>query len=631
MAYERLSEQKTIATNLAGFISAQLSLLNNQQIRLANEAEAGFQQAVLDQHLSLDDQLAYRKDQLAKTSNKDERTRIRTEISSLKSQIDNKKITDAYLDQLENQNNGMQSIDSTISWLKTTINNTTDPKMVSTLQTNLNTLEQQRFTLQKDTLDKQTTFANTDKTESVINDQIARVTSAKAKAILAGDDQYVSTLNLQLQSLNQNLNQTKITKAISNLSVGTLTGQSALATLDSINGYLNSADPSTPITVGGIQYNSAKDFWTAKRTDFLNDNSTNGFFSRYQGEITDKINYQVSKGTFQTDSLAGVRDAFTSIKSRPELADYQTKLDQVQQTTMDSTAQLKAQQVLNQFAIDLDANKASNELSSIQNFYGVDMTTSYQKLVLAASKQKDDQLQSILAATAQLMKSQPGLTQDKAFQLAIQQGAGATISPESQAGKTPTQQFEELNKQTTETAGPQTTVDQTTLAKPSFVEGGVYKLNNNPTVYQFQAGSLRPVAGQFSAEEFQQATGKSFGQVQVVANLGNTPIGQNIDKTSVTAPIEPVAQPEKPLTNTQPAPGLQVPTATPASPATPAQPASQNQFDSYQVKAGDTLSKISSQYYQDPNKFQKIFDANKDILKNPNQIKPGQTLKIPKL
>ena len=49
----------------------------------------------------------------------------------------------------------------------------------------------------------------------------------------------------------------------------------------------------------------------------------------------------------------------------------------------------------------------------------------------------------------------------------------------------------------------------------------------------------------------------------------------------------------------------------------------------YEVKAGDTLSKIAKQEYGDANAYMVIFEANKDILKNPNLIHPGQKLKIP--
>ena len=49
----------------------------------------------------------------------------------------------------------------------------------------------------------------------------------------------------------------------------------------------------------------------------------------------------------------------------------------------------------------------------------------------------------------------------------------------------------------------------------------------------------------------------------------------------------------------------------------------------HEVKSGDSLSKIAKQEYGDASKWPQIFEANKDILKDPNKIFPGQKLKIP--
>ena len=49
----------------------------------------------------------------------------------------------------------------------------------------------------------------------------------------------------------------------------------------------------------------------------------------------------------------------------------------------------------------------------------------------------------------------------------------------------------------------------------------------------------------------------------------------------------------------------------------------------YTVVSGDNLSKISKAHYGDPNKYMKIFDANKPMLTHPDKIYPGQVLRIP--
>ncbi|MDZ4747965.1 MAG: peptidoglycan-binding protein LysM [Saprospiraceae bacterium] len=51
----------------------------------------------------------------------------------------------------------------------------------------------------------------------------------------------------------------------------------------------------------------------------------------------------------------------------------------------------------------------------------------------------------------------------------------------------------------------------------------------------------------------------------------------------------------------------------------------------YEVKSGDSLSKIAKAHYGDANKYNAIFEANKPMLKDPNLIYPGQMLRIPTL
>jgi nucleoid-associated protein YgaU len=64
------------------------------------------------------------------------------------------------------------------------------------------------------------------------------------------------------------------------------------------------------------------------------------------------------------------------------------------------------------------------------------------------------------------------------------------------------------------------------------------------------------------------------------------------------------------------------PAAAPAPEPPPAQ-------KTYVVQPGDSLSKIALTYYGDASEYMKIFEANRNILDNPDLIKPGQELVIP--
>lgn len=54
-------------------------------------------------------------------------------------------------------------------------------------------------------------------------------------------------------------------------------------------------------------------------------------------------------------------------------------------------------------------------------------------------------------------------------------------------------------------------------------------------------------------------------------------------------------------------------------------------YANHTVQKGETLGGIAKHYYGKPMKYVAIFEANKDILKNPDVIHPGQELVIPNL
>lgn len=52
-------------------------------------------------------------------------------------------------------------------------------------------------------------------------------------------------------------------------------------------------------------------------------------------------------------------------------------------------------------------------------------------------------------------------------------------------------------------------------------------------------------------------------------------------------------------------------------------------YHKHTVQSGESLSKIAAHYYEDMKKYTQIFDANRDILSDPDKIQPGQVLTIP--
>lgn len=51
----------------------------------------------------------------------------------------------------------------------------------------------------------------------------------------------------------------------------------------------------------------------------------------------------------------------------------------------------------------------------------------------------------------------------------------------------------------------------------------------------------------------------------------------------------------------------------------------------YEIKSGDTLWALAKQFYGDGNKYPQIFEANREVIKDPDKIYVGQKIRIPQL
>ena len=99
---------------------------------------------------------------------------------------------------------------------------------------------------------------------------------------------------------------------------------------------------------------------------------------------------------------------------------------------------------------------------------------------------------------------------------------------------------------------------------------------------------------------------KKPDQEKAKADFSNVQSGSSSTAAEPAAPLPPIEQ-------------IPTPTST----------TGQGQSQTYVVVAGDSLSKIAKRHYGDANKWQRIFEANRDQIKDPDLIHPGQKLTIP--
>ena len=58
-------------------------------------------------------------------------------------------------------------------------------------------------------------------------------------------------------------------------------------------------------------------------------------------------------------------------------------------------------------------------------------------------------------------------------------------------------------------------------------------------------------------------------------------------------------------------------------------PAPVQEVQYYEIQSGDSLSAIAKKYYGKASDYPRIFEANREVIKDPNLIYPGQKIRIP--
>ena len=122
-------------------------------------------------------------------------------------------------------------------------------------------------------------------------------------------------------------------------------------------------------------------------------------------------------------------------------------------------------------------------------------------------------------------------------------------------------------------------------------------------------GSTTPgVSGLHAEVRGKVVTLKGKAESRDAANLAMSKLDQAVKAENIVNAIEVAKAPEP-----EPAPA----------------PVETAEEKIYEVVAGDTLGAIAQKHYGKASDYMKIFEANRDILDNPDLIKVGQKLKIP--
>jgi len=451
--------------------------------------------------------------------------------------------------------------------------NETDPDLRKEISTNISNV---KASIEKDRLSllaSQIEYAQNDKSVSLLDETIKKTKAEKAKALGSGNDTLAASLDLKVQSLEQTRTQVTVQNTINELTVTKARKESAITYLTELNKQLTSADANKPVTLNGVKYNSVQEFWTAERDKYL----SNNFFDELSKEYTQYVNGVVqTTGRVPEKVLSQIQTDYNTLKERPELSAFANKLELAKINTLSTAIEKTATSIYNQFVTDSDAKTALRSLETLQTKYGIDLTTSSQKIIGDVAKDKAGLVNNLLGDVTGLVGQ--GMTYSQALnEVLAGVNTGKVVAPNFSAQELATQTPGEL-------------LSKAQSSTKTNLQQGVPEM---------------PKSNQQPANI--QTPSQSAGATSNLFNINDIPANEQQNTPAVS---------NKPTPTAQPTPNLPTQNPNPSS---------------YQVQKGDTLSSISKKLFGDSRKFGLIYESNRDILKSPSMIQPGQTLKIPSL
>jgi nucleoid-associated protein YgaU len=168
----------------------------------------------------------------------------------------------------------------------------------------------------------------------------------------------------------------------------------------------------------------------------------------------------------------------------------------------------------------------------------------------------------------------------------------------------------------------QSTQGQTTTTRK--IETRFYA-EDRPRVDQEMKGNFGYIMGTPQPED--RSDFKNTRRVYVLEVVHNVEEALKMEEVKIEPYVPAPSQKLPPVRQQQERPEWSRPVALP--PLDEVRPARTETYEDYVIQEGDTLQKISKNFYGSYSQWTKIYDVNKDVLKDPNRIRAGITIRIP--
>lgn len=425
MAVERTKE---FVIDLGKIVQDRLDSFYNSRKSIRARQESDFQRRIVDEDLSYQQQLDYRKLQLEEEMSKeypdeDYVDYLKTSISNLKNLVRQRKYRDQYNALLDEMVSGSKGLTDQIQWLEQQLqSNDWSQEIKDQIRESLQSAKQRKMEVDNKIIQDQIDFYQKDKTMDSLNKAYALAQEGLSKATLSNNEDLINQYKLTIQAINKQKAEAGIEDKV-NILVGQIVSRdrsnNSLYKIDSISSYANSAFDSIPVTVNGKKYASERDFWNQTLGSYIQ----NDFVDEFVNEEKNKfLSVYKQTGFIPPSVVQTIVSNISNLKRRPELVQYGAVLDRIVSGVLGELAKTKVNEVKTKYALDSDSSttqdfqNALNELKSFQtslgNLYSIQPDISNIETGLA--EKKSGLVSSIVSAAGEIRRER-GVTAEEAI------------------------------------------------------------------------------------------------------------------------------------------------------------------------------------------------------------------------
>jgi len=428
MAVERAPQ---FVLNLGNVIKARLQSLAEQRRIIRAREEAEFQRRVIEQGLSLEDQLSYRLQQLEREQGKrfpdqDFIDTIKLEISNLKKLIRQKKFRDKYYNFLQEASLGRKSISDEINFLYDQLESVVDEDIKDQIRERIIELNNLKLEVDRSIENQRIEFYEKDRTLESYDKAIELVKKQLSRTDVIKNPEVLTAYQLKLQALEQEKAQITVEEKINELTVEMAKASDylypSLTKLKKLNAYLSTAREDMPVVINGVRYDSEREFWQTTLDKFINTE----FIESFKNEVSKNLSIiKTKQGKVSDDFISDISNRLTSLKNNPLLANYKDAIFDLSQQVSSAVLSEKVDDIQKEFSLGtslatrFDVWKAKNKLRAYQKYFSdISLEPVLRQFDEMAAEKQFELQQEVLSTAADLIKETPELTWEEAIRKA---------------------------------------------------------------------------------------------------------------------------------------------------------------------------------------------------------------------